>query len=57
MSFRFYVTDLFDGCIKGTNSEQVASDFASCEDYYVVDTETNQWLTSDGPQDIKEYIQ
>lgn len=48
MKFRFYVTDPFDGSLKGTNSEETARHFAECDDFFVVDTETGMWLTSDG---------
>lgn len=38
---RYYITDLVDGCIKGTNDEQTAKDFSQSEDYYV-DDRTNE---------------
>lgn len=46
MKFRFYVTDTYDGCIKGTNDPVAARVFAECEDFFVVDTETGRWLVS-----------
>ena len=46
MKFRFYITDLYDGCIKGTDDPEAARAFAECEDYFVVDAETGSWLTS-----------
>lgn len=49
--FRFYVTDLHNGCIVGTNNAQDAHDLSACEDYFVVDTETGMWLTSDGSEE------
>ncbi len=52
--FRYYISDPFDGCYRGTNDSKVAQDFADCEDYFVVDTVTGMWLTSDGPVEIKE---
>lgn len=48
MAFRYYITDLMDGCIKGTNDEQTAKDFSQSEDYFVVDSERDEWLTSSG---------
>lgn len=54
MRFRFYVTDLFEGQIIGTDDPKVAADFAKSEEHFVVDTETGKWLTSDGKKrDIK----
>lgn len=55
MKFRYYITDLFDGIIKGTNDSQVAKDHSLCEDYFVVDTDTGQMLNYDeGLVDIQE---
>lgn len=47
-TFRFYIIDTGYGCIKGTDDEAVAAEFAVCEDYFVVDTDTNTWLAVDG---------
>lgn len=50
MKFRYYITDLFDGIIKGTNNSSVAKDFSLCED-----TDTGQMLNYDeGLVDIQE---
>ena len=46
MKFRFYITDTFEGQIVGTDSEATALNFATNEDYFVVDTETGRWLQS-----------
>lgn len=48
MKFRFYITDIGNGCIRGTNSVKDAEDFAACEDYFVVDTETGEWVNLNG---------
>lgn len=55
MKFRYYITDLFNGQISGSNNEDQAKELAQCEEYFVVDTETGQWLTPNGPVDIKGY--
>lgn len=47
MSYIFYITDLNDGSIKGTNNEEIAKEFAASEDNFVVDTTTNEWVLSD----------
>ena len=44
MKFRYYVTDLMDGMIKGTNSRKVAQTYAESEEYFVVDSETGEWF-------------
>lgn len=45
--FRYYITDLFDGVIRGTDNDETANSFASCEDFFVVDTHSGEWLASD----------
>jgi hypothetical protein len=54
MLYRWYITDLLDGVIKGTNDADTAGQFAVCEDYFVVDTATGQQMTNDGSYDILE---
>lgn len=55
MKFRYYITSLPDGEILGTNTEEVAENFAMSCDYFVVDTETNQWIMEGGDrQDVRE---
>lgn len=48
MKFRYYITNMCAGCIQGTNSPEEAQNFANCEDFFVVDTETGEWLLSEG---------
>jgi hypothetical protein len=50
--YRYYITNLFEGCIKGTNDSEVASSYAESEDYFVVDTQTGEWLKS-GAEKVK----
>ena len=45
--FRYYITDLNEGHVVGTNSEELASNCALSEDYFVVDAEQGEWLQSD----------
>ena len=54
MTFRFYITDLYFGVIRGTNDEKLAREYSPNEDVFVVDTEKNLWLTSTGDQDIED---
>ncbi len=54
-TFKFYITDLNDGVIHGTNDKEVAENYASCEDYFIVNTDTGKMLTSSGDEiDIKD---
>lgn len=47
-SFIYYTIDLFEGCIVGTNSEELAKQVSESENYYVVNAETGEWLLPDG---------
>ena len=54
MTFRFYITDLYDGAIRGTNDEELAREYSLNEDCFVADTEKGLLLTSTGEETIKE---
>lgn len=47
MKFRYYIQDPFEGSIVGTDDDDVAKNYAICEDYYVIDTQTGEWVLSD----------
>lgn len=46
--FRYYITELFNGVVRGTNDSSVAESYAESDDCFVVDTFTNELITSDG---------
>jgi hypothetical protein len=48
MTFRFYITNINDGTVAGTNDESLANDYAQSQDYFVIDTTNNLWLQPDG---------
>ena len=48
MKFKYYITDLFEGVIVGTDSDEDAEDIAASEKHFVVDTSTGEWLLADG---------
>lgn len=54
MAFIFYITDLYDGSVKGTNDENLAKEYAKCEDFFVVNAETSMWLKPDNEAEVKE---
>ena len=55
MKFRYYITDLYEGVVAGTNDEDNARNFTSSDDYFVVDSDTGEWLTAEGKREpIKE---
>lgn len=48
MKFRYYITDSENGIVKGTDYESLAQKFAASYDYFVVDSETGEWLQPNG---------
>ena len=46
--FRYYITDLFEGQIVGTDSDEDAESYAQSEDFFVVDSTTGEWLQPEG---------
>lgn len=42
--FRFIITDLGMGYLRGTNDEEVAQSCAECEDFYVFDSQSEKWI-------------
>ncbi len=46
MKFRYYIVDIIEIEINGTNDESLASEFAASEDYCVIDSEDGVWITS-----------
>ena len=56
MKFRFYITDLNNGQVSGTNDPDLAADVSLSEDFFVVDSETGMWLSANGDQvDIQDF--
>lgn len=53
--FRYYIVDMFDGTITGTNNENTAQSYSFSEGFFVVDSQTNEWLMDDGTrEEVKE---
>ena len=53
--FRYINASLFEGCVFGTNDKELAENTALSEDDFVIDTETGEWILSDGTRtEIKE---
>lgn len=44
MKFRYYITNLFDGKVEGANDTVTAEGMSCCEEFFVVDSETGEWL-------------
>jgi hypothetical protein len=44
VKFNFYIADTLNGEIIGTNSKAIAEDYASSDDYFVVEAETGRWI-------------
>jgi hypothetical protein len=57
MTFKFLITDLNEGNVSGTNDPDLAQDLSACEDYFVVDSTTGEWLLADGRRRIiQEFV-
>ena len=48
MTFKYYITDLLEGAVFGTFSDDEAIELAGSEERFVVDTYTGEWLLPDG---------
>ena len=46
--FKYYIVNLFDGNVTGTNKKETAEELSQVEEYFVIDTETNELLLEDG---------
>lgn len=46
MKFKFYITNLNEGVIFGTDDERQARLYALSEDNFVVDTDTGSWIAA-----------
>ncbi|MBK8191526.1 MAG: hypothetical protein IPK79_13895 [Vampirovibrionales bacterium] len=54
MKFRYYITDLTEGTVLGTNSRQVADHFSECDDYFVIDAQEGLLLQDDEEWEIND---
>ena len=58
MKFRYYITDPFEGVVKGTNGKAVAKNYAACSDFFVVvDSQEGVLLLESGEADDIEEIE
>lgn len=48
MRYRYYITNLLEGDIKGTDNPEIANQFAESDDYAVLDSETGEGLLLPG---------
>jgi hypothetical protein len=55
MKYRYYITDTFDGEIKGTNETALVNQLRGCQEYFILDTEIDCWLQMDRNLPIKNY--
>lgn len=54
MKFRYYIIDLTEGTIIGTNSSAVADHYAVCDDFFVIDAKDGLLLQDDEELEINE---
>ena len=48
MKFRYYITDINNGIVSGTDDSDLAHDLSLSEDFFVVDSESGMWLSANG---------
>ena len=48
MKFRYYITNTFNGDVEGTNNTDKAEELAACEEFFVVDSDSGEWLQASG---------
>ena len=53
--FRYIITDLYNGCVVGTDDAEVAKSLSNFDENFVVDTETSSWIINEEPLEIEEY--
>ena len=46
--FKYYITDIINGEVVGTDDRDLATNYAESEDFFVVDAEAGQWIQTDG---------
>jgi len=52
--FRYYITNLFEGTIEGSDDEKAMNEASHCDEYFIVDTNTGEWLSCGELREIKE---
>lgn len=53
--FKFYITDLFEGIILGTNDDDKANQISVSDDHFVVDAETGEKIINGERFPISEF--
>lgn len=53
--FRYYITNLFEGEVQGTDDTKVAEEASNCDEMFIVDTETGSWIINEEPIQIEEF--
>lgn len=54
MKFRYYIIDLTEGAVLGTNNSMIATHYSICDDYFVIDAQNGLLLQDDEELEINE---
>ena len=54
MKFRYYIIDLTEGTVLGTDNRLIATHFSICDDYFVIDAQEGLLLQDDAELEINE---
>lgn len=52
---RYYIVSMVEGSVTTTDDEGVARDFQMSEEFFVIDSVENRWLTADGDDEIAKF--
>lgn len=54
--FTYYITNCFDGTVEGTDDPRIAHNRCDCEEFFVVQPGTNEWILPGGERRKVEAI-
>jgi hypothetical protein len=57
MKFRYYITDMLECTVCGTDSDEDAEFLSASDEHFIVDTSTGEWLTSNGARQKIEQLE
>ena len=52
---RYYIVSMAEGSVTTTDNEEMARDFQMSEEFFVIDSVKNLWLTEEGDDEIAQF--
>lgn len=56
MKFKYYIVDLMQGIVNGTDDDATAANFIPSDDFIVIDSNTGSWATDAGHHAIDQIL-